>query len=148
MTNGTIPAIEADTLEQPFEYEDDGEERWNRIYESLVDEWCSRMNKPPSEHPYIRYYCGYVEPLCKKLDLPEYKQLAGFFMQEPMDLAIDDIDYTELHGIDWFDRSLVPWYPLCDRLMQDGETMLLTLHNIKNYDLDLWTWACRLQPFP
>lgn len=137
-----IEVTEADTLDQ-FNYEDDEEEeKWNRIYETLVNEWCSKTNKPPSEHPYVRYYCGYVEPLCKKLDLPEYKILAGFFMQEDlMDLSEEDIDYTELHGIDWFDRTVVPWYRSFDRLMCDSESTPLTLRNLKDYDLDLWSYA-------
>lgn len=137
-----IPITNTNITDQSVDYEeDDEEEYWNRIYESLVDKWCSETNKPPSAHPYVRYYCGYVEPLCKKLDLPEYKLLAGFFMQEPLDLSVEDIDYTELHGIDWFDRSLVPWYRSFDRLMCDGETKPLTLQNMKDYDLDLWSYA-------
>lgn len=124
-----------------LETPEEEEERWNRIYESLVDEWIENHDRPPSEHPYIRYYCGYVEPSYRKLDLPEYKRLAGFFMQEPLDLTLEDIDYTELHGIDWIDRFSIPRFDDLDPELFDVRRKPQTLQTLWDYNLDLWSHA-------
>jgi hypothetical protein len=120
---------------------DDSDEAWRVKYEANVDAWCEEYKRKPSYHPLIRYYCGYVEPLCKKLDQPEYKALAGFFMQDPLDLAKNDIDYTELHGIEWFDRLMTPQMHLYCPWLFDNESKPQSLHTLKNYNWNLWSHA-------
>lgn len=120
---------------------DDSDEAWRARYESMIYDWCSSANSKPSYNPIIRYYCGYVEPLCRRLNESSNKPLAGFLTIPDTDFTAEDIDYTELHSANWFDRWLIPPIPteLYQKIINPPKPLML--HQLRDYDKNLWSYA-------
>ena len=68
-------------------------------YTIEVRYWANKR-RTPSMHPYIRYYCGFVEHLCRLFDRPENIRTADILMR-----GIDDI-YSLKHK---YRRSIDKW---------------------------------------
>ena len=87
-------------------------------YTIEVRDWANK-GRTPSMHPYIRYYCGFVEHLCRLFDRSENIRTADILMREINDIYT--LKHKYRHSID---------KRLLDRIHYRYVVHIGSLHNI------------------